>query len=193
MKHLTLPAVSRPSSEDISDEATRRFNILKPIVAHEKKTPERRAAKAAVLLAHPAVKERTLMHFDHIVTRPDGSTAYPKAIVFADRATHQAFMAPFLLDKGEGIRQQHVAWAIERFISLHGVLETFYIDNGGEFGAVNDLSDILQLVQQRAARPSFTQSHTARAPRWSRRSSASYSVHVCPAFRGMSATTASTA
>jgi hypothetical protein len=95
-----------------------------------------------------AVVDIDAMHFDHIVSRADGSPAYPKAIVFADRATHQVFVVPFLLGPREGIRQEHVAVAIIQFIEANGVPETFYIDNGGEFRAVDDLNDILQLVAQ---------------------------------------------
>jgi hypothetical protein len=86
------------------------------------------------------------MHFDHAVCRDDGTVGYPKAIVGQCRATRRLIVLPFMLDQREGLRQEHVALFMEYFFEHEGVPERITIDNGGEFGAIPDLTDLLQLV-----------------------------------------------
>ncbi|MFD2183586.1 helix-turn-helix domain-containing protein [Rhodoplanes azumiensis] len=100
------------------------------------------------LAERPTEFDIDAMHFDHTVRRPDGTVAYPKAIVAMCRATHRLFVVPFLLDQREGLRQQHVALFIEALLDQWGTPDRLTIDNGGEFGAVPDLSDLLQIVSQ---------------------------------------------
>lgn len=107
-----------------------------------------RPAALRSLAPLPTQFDLDAMHFDHVLRREDGSEAYPKAIVAACRATHRLFVKAFLLEKGEGIRQEHVALFIEELFDRWGVPERLTIDNGGEFRAVRDLTDILQLVGQ---------------------------------------------
>lgn len=98
------------------------------------------------LALRPTEFDLDAMHFDHIVRRDDGSVAYPKAIIAVCRATHRAFLKVILLEPGEGIRREHVAAFIQELFEAWGVPERITIDNGGEFGAIPDLTDILQLV-----------------------------------------------
>ena len=82
---------------------------------------------------------------DILLPRPDGSTFTAKLIAFEDWGTGRLFGVPVFLGKGEGVRQEHIAAA---FVAMTqepgwGVPETLYIDNGGEYGCVDMVSDAL--------------------------------------------------
>ncbi|NVO16105.1 MAG: helix-turn-helix domain-containing protein [Rhodoplanes sp.] len=100
------------------------------------------------LADRPTEFDLDAMHFDHTVCRVDGTVAYPKAIVAMCRATNRLLVVPFLLDQREGLRQEHVALFIETLFDQWGTPDRLTIDNGGEFGAVPDLADLLQIVAQ---------------------------------------------
>ncbi|CAN7588856.1 helix-turn-helix domain-containing protein [Phenylobacterium sp. LjRoot219] len=87
-------------------------------------------------------------HLDVIVQRPDGSTAWPKIIAFMDAGTGRVFVHPVLLDRGEGVRQEHV---IEAFLAMvadpaWGFPQGLYLDNGAEFAAMAKIDGALQLL-----------------------------------------------
>lgn len=93
-------------------------------------------------------------HLDVIVRRPDGSPAWPKIIAFMDAGTGRVFVHPVLLERGEGVRQEHV---IEAFIAMAcapnwGFPQGLYLDNGTEFAALSKLDGALQLVNAPGAR-----------------------------------------
>lgn len=93
-------------------------------------------------------------HLDVIVQRPDGSTAWPKIIAFMDAGTARAFVHPVLLDRGEGVRQEHV---IEAFLAMvadaaWGFPQGLYLDNGAEFAALAKIDTALQLLNAPGAR-----------------------------------------
>jgi hypothetical protein len=93
-------------------------------------------------------------HLDVIVRRPDGSSAWPKIIAFMDAGTGRAFVHPVLLDRGEGVRQEHV---IEAFLAMvatpnWGFPQGLYLDNGSEFAALSKLDGALQLLSAPGAR-----------------------------------------
>jgi hypothetical protein len=87
-------------------------------------------------------------HLDVIVQRPDGSTAWPKIIAFMDAGTGRVFVHPVLLERGEGVRQEHV---IEAFLAMvadpaWGFPQGLYLDNGSEFAAMAKIDGALQLL-----------------------------------------------
>lgn len=93
-------------------------------------------------------------HLDVIVTRDDGSPAWPKIVAFMDAGTGRVFAHPVLLERGEGVRQEHV---IEAFLAMvaqptWGFPQGLYLDNGSEFGALVKIDSALQLLNQPGAR-----------------------------------------
>jgi hypothetical protein len=93
-------------------------------------------------------------HLDVIVTRPDGSPAWPKIVAFMDAGTGRVFVHPVLLERGEGVRQEHV---IEAFLSMvsqpnWGFPQGLYLDNGSEFAALAKIDGALQLLNAPGAR-----------------------------------------
>lgn len=93
-------------------------------------------------------------HLDVIVQRSDGSTAWPKIIAFMDAGTGRVFVHPVLLDRGEGVRQEHV---IDAFLAMvadpaWGFPQGLYLDNGAEFAALAKIDSALQLLNAPGAR-----------------------------------------
>lgn len=93
-------------------------------------------------------------HLDVIVQREDGAPAWPKIVAFMDAGTGRVFVYPVLLERGEGVRQEHV---IEAFIAMvsnpnWGFPQGLYLDNGAEFGALAKIDHALQLLNQPGAR-----------------------------------------
>lgn len=93
-------------------------------------------------------------HLDVIVRRNDGSTTWPKVVAFLDAGTGRVFAHPVRLDRGEGVRQEHV---IEAFLSMvadpaWGFPKGLYLDNGAEFGALAKIDGALQLLNEPGAR-----------------------------------------
>lgn len=86
---------------------------------------------------------------DCIVTRPDGTTAWPRMVAFMDTATQRLFRRFFLLPLSEGIRQQHVA---EVFLDMvrdpaWGFPQQLYRDNGSEFFILDMIRAALDQLQ----------------------------------------------
>lgn len=93
-------------------------------------------------------------HLDVIVRRADGSPAWPKIVAFMDAGTGRVFVYPVLLERGEGVRQEHV---IEAFMAVvadpaWGFPQGLYLDNGAEFGALVKIDGALQLLNEPGAR-----------------------------------------
>lgn len=93
-------------------------------------------------------------HLDVIVTRDDGTPAWPKIVAFMHAGTGRVFVVPFLLERGEGVRQEHV---IEAFLSMAsdpqwGFPQGLYLDNGSEFAALSKIAGALALINEPAAR-----------------------------------------
>ena len=93
-------------------------------------------------------------HLDVIVQRQDGSPAWPKIIAFMDAGTGRVFVYPVLLERGEGVRQEHV---IEAFLAMvaapsWGFPQGLYLDNGSEFAALAKIDSALQLLNATGAR-----------------------------------------
>lgn len=85
---------------------------------------------------------------DVVMSRPDGSEVWPKMIAFMDTGTHRIFCRFFMLDRGEGIRQEHV---ISAFLDMvrdpyWGFPRQLYRDNGTEFAVFDHLRECMELV-----------------------------------------------
>lgn len=93
-------------------------------------------------------------HLDVIVTRPDGTPAWPKIVGFMDGGTGRIFVYPVLLERGAGVRQEHV---IEAFLAMvsdpgWGFPQGLYLDNGSEFAALTKIDSALQMINEPGAR-----------------------------------------
>jgi hypothetical protein len=93
-------------------------------------------------------------HLDVVVRRPDGSPAWPKIVAFMDAGTGRVFVYPVLLERGEGVRQEHV---IAAFLAMAadpawGFPQGLYLDNGAEFGALVKVDGALQQLIAPGAR-----------------------------------------
>jgi hypothetical protein len=82
---------------------------------------------------------------DVMMRRPDGTVVYPKAIAWFDVATNEIHMTFVLLEKGEGIRREHVAQSFEAMVADWGLPEMLYLDNGGEYSWDAMISGFTQL------------------------------------------------
>lgn len=92
---------------------------------------------------------------DIAIPRPDGSIAYPRAICWHDVATNRLFVCLVLLEKGEGIKQTHVASAFAAMCAAWGLPLTLYLDNGSEYSwhemmaAFAEISRLTQSLQRK--------------------------------------------
>jgi hypothetical protein len=83
-----------------------------------------------------------------------------------DAGTGRVFVHPVLLERGEGVRQEHV---IEAFLAMvaepaWGFPQGLYLDNGAEFGALVKIDGALQLLNAPGARTTiFAQPYNAAA------------------------------
>lgn len=83
-------------------------------------------------------------HLDLVVTRDDGTHAYPKMVAFEDGGTGRVFFRVFLLERGEQIRREQVT---ETFIAMvadpeWGFPRRLTLDNGSEFKAFGHLRGV---------------------------------------------------
>lgn len=91
---------------------------------------------------------------DIAINRPDGSIAYPRAICWHDVATNRLFVCLVLLEKGEGVKQVHVASAFAAMCTAWGLPLTLYLDNGSEYSwhemmaAFSEISRLTQSMQR---------------------------------------------
>jgi hypothetical protein len=92
---------------------------------------------------------------DIAICRPDGSVAYPRAIVWHDVATNRLDATLVLLEKGEGIKQVHVASSFAAMCENWGMPVTLYLDNGSEYSwhemmaAFSEISRLTQTMQRK--------------------------------------------
>ena len=94
---------------------------------------------------------------DIAIRRVDGSIAYPRAICWHDVATNRLFVCLVLLEKGEGVKQMHVASAFASMCAAWGLPRTLYLDNGSEYSwhemmaAFSEISRLTQSLQTQFA------------------------------------------
>lgn len=81
--------------------------------------------------------------------RADGRLATPKLIAFMDLKTNRLFGEVVFLEKGEGIRQEHVALAFARMVESWGMPKLLMIDNGGEFARLGVAEAAMRLAARR--------------------------------------------
>jgi len=70
---------------------------------------------------------------DILVTRADGSQATPRLIAWLDLATNDVHTTLVLLDKGRGVRQEHIARSFVAMVQEWGLPRAIYLDNGSEY------------------------------------------------------------
>lgn len=93
-------------------------------------------------------------HLDIVVSRADGTPAWPKIVAFMDGGTGRVFVHMILLERGEGVRQEHV---IDGFLAMvtqdsWGFPQGLYLDNGSEFKALDKIDSALQLINDPGVR-----------------------------------------
>ena len=93
-------------------------------------------------------------HLDVILRRSDGSLAWPKIVAFLDAGTNRVFVYPVLLNRGEGVRQEHV---IEAFLAMAadpewGFPAGLYLDNGSEFAGLLKIQAAISALNEPGAR-----------------------------------------
>src|SRR3546814_596134 len=91
---------------------------------------------------------------DCVLSRPDGSLAYPKLLGFLDTGTSRLFGRIILLAKGEGVRQEHVT---DAFLDMvrdpdWGFPQQLYYDNGSEYAHFELTHEALKLINDEGAR-----------------------------------------
>lgn len=91
---------------------------------------------------------------DCVVRRADGSEGWPRLIGFMDAGTHRIFAHIVLLDRGEGVRQEHVTAAFVGMVAHPewGFPQTLYRDNGSEYFHFDKISDALALINDKGVR-----------------------------------------
>lgn len=72
-------------------------------------------------------------HADFLWERHDGSHATAKFIGWQDAATNHLIAHLVFLEKGEGVRMEHVANSFAMFVQQFGMPKHLYLDNGGEY------------------------------------------------------------
>ena len=106
-------------------------------------------------------------HLDWLLWREDCSPYTPKLIAWQDWATNRVFGYPVFLQKGKGVRQEHV---IEAFVAMvedprWGMPDSLYLDNGGEYNWAELIDDAMKLSCQMRlldGEPNFASSVRAR-------------------------------
>jgi hypothetical protein len=91
---------------------------------------------------------------DISIHRADGSIAYPRAICWQDVATNRMHATLVLLEKGEGIKQVHVAKSFATMCEAWGLPLSLYLDNGSEYSwremmvAFSEISRLTQAMNR---------------------------------------------
>ena len=91
---------------------------------------------------------------DVMLKREDGSTVYPKAIAWHCVGTNRIWYSLIALQKGEGIRREHIGASFASMCEIWGLPRLLYLDNGSEYkweemlAAFSDLSRLSQRHMQ---------------------------------------------
>jgi hypothetical protein len=79
------------------------------------------------------------------LTRADGTAVMPRAIAWLDVATQRLHVTLIQLEKGEGVKQVHVAESFAAMCSAWGLPRQLYLDNGAEYGWQDMMEGFAQL------------------------------------------------
>jgi hypothetical protein len=79
------------------------------------------------------------------LTRADGTAVMPRAIAWPDVATQRLHVTLIQLEKGEGVKQIHVAESFAAMCSAWGLPRQLYLDNGAEYGWQDMMDGFAQL------------------------------------------------
>lgn len=82
---------------------------------------------------------------DIMLTRADGTAVMPRAIAWLDVATQRVHVTLIQLEKGEGVKQVHVAQSFSAMCSAWGLPRQLYLDNGSEYGWQDMMEGFAQL------------------------------------------------
>lgn len=158
-RHCREKGIAIPRIVDISDRTIKGesyFRIV-DIKAHDSKRFDdtkpriRRDNSKLMPMAQIVMDVKPL---DNIVLRPDGTTTWPKMIAFQDTGTQRLFAYIVLLNKGEGVRQEHVIEAFLEMVSHPewGFPSQLYRDNGTEFAVFDMIRDGIAMVAEEGAK-----------------------------------------
>lgn len=128
---------------DIYQNDRKRFDDMKPRI--------RRDNRAFQPMEQIVMDVKPL---DCIVRRADGSETWPKLIGFMDTGTHRIFCHFVILDKGEGVRQEHVLDGFLRMVSDQhwGFPQQVYRDNGSEYKMFDKIRNALAMIAAEGVR-----------------------------------------
>ncbi|MHC8398811.1 Mu transposase C-terminal domain-containing protein [Pseudomonas sp. MDT1-17] len=82
---------------------------------------------------------------DIMLTRDDGTAVMPRAIAWMDVATQRVHVTLIQLEKGEGVKQVHIAQSFAAMCSAWGLPRQLYLDNGSEYGWQGMMEGFAQL------------------------------------------------
>lgn len=84
---------------------------------------------------------------DVTLHRDDGSEVYARAICWHDLATNRLWITIVILEKGEGVRREHVAASFASMCDSWGLPVTLYLDNGSEYNWAEMLDGFSELAR----------------------------------------------
>ncbi|NOU49956.1 hypothetical protein HG263_05315 [Pseudoalteromonas sp. JBTF-M23] len=79
--------------------------------------------------------------------RPDGSVVYPRAIAWHDVGTGRMWFTLIMLEKGEGVRREHVAMSFASMSQEWGLPVRLYLDNGNEYKWAEMMQGFLEIAE----------------------------------------------
>lgn len=82
------------------------------------------------------------------LTRADGKAVMPRAIAWLDVATQRLHVTLIQLEKGEGVKQVHVAQSFAAMCSAWGLPRQLYLDNGSAYGGQDMMEGFAQLSRR---------------------------------------------
>lgn len=126
--------------------------------AHEDAKPRIRRTRSGLLPMDIIVGD--VHPIDVLITREDGSTTTARAIAWLDFASNRVWIAPVRLEKGEGVRNDHVIASFARMVTAWGMPRALHLDNGSEYNWAAFIDDALKLIDRDGLnRPGFAGGH----------------------------------
>jgi hypothetical protein len=110
----------------------------------DKYTPRMRLDRSSVLPMEWVAGDTH--NVDIYYRRADGSLATPKLVIWVDLGTNRVFGTIYFLEKGEGLRQEHVILSFMAMVQAWGFPANLYLDNGGEYNWTDFVEDALKVA-----------------------------------------------